>query len=200
MTKNIIIFSALLRLRDMMLVHFPHIELHIYPHISEIWQKIWDINITKIRHIFVIFGPDETHSQFSFNIFLVFQCCIYIWAVCLHPKSMFTVFFFKWIYQFFAAFWTETVPISNESLSNFPLFLVSFLLPLVTSRYEMKDDFPVECVSTRHKIWVKRSTLARFFNEIQLSLKVSNFSQRSRIKSVLKMNWKWTKNGKEIDR
>ena len=61
MTKNIIIFSALLRLRDMMLVHFPHIELHIDPHISEIWRKIWDINMTRICHIFVIFGPDETH-------------------------------------------------------------------------------------------------------------------------------------------
>ena len=36
----------------MIFFHFPHIELHIYPHISEIWQKIWDI---------VIFGPDETH-------------------------------------------------------------------------------------------------------------------------------------------
>ena len=47
----------------MRFVHFPHIELHIHPHISEIWQKIWDINMTKIRHIFVIFGPDETHSN-----------------------------------------------------------------------------------------------------------------------------------------
>ena len=33
MTKNIVIFSALLRLRDMMLIHFPHIELHIDPHV-----------------------------------------------------------------------------------------------------------------------------------------------------------------------
>ena len=37
------------------------IELHFDPHISEIWKTIWDINMTRIRHIFVIFGPDETH-------------------------------------------------------------------------------------------------------------------------------------------
>ena len=62
MTKNIVIFSALLRLQNMMLVHFSHIELHIDPHISEIWRKIWNINMTRICHILVIFGPDETHS------------------------------------------------------------------------------------------------------------------------------------------
>ena len=61
MTKNIIIFSALLRLQNIILVHLSHIELHIAPHISEIWRKIWDINMTRICHIFVIFGPDETH-------------------------------------------------------------------------------------------------------------------------------------------